>query len=631
MTGLPPVEAEVTAAAVAALPARLQRRLDTVVEQVAGWTVAVDGDVVTVRPDEQTVVTLRLPVVSEAAVVCSCLLAPRCLHRAAVLSAAPVQDGSLSGGVEERDGGVGGSAGLISSGQADAAGALWEVASGVLSSGIPGAGAVAQAELLRAVHRARGVGLHAAAATAVQVVEHLRAARRDDPGYRLEELTAAVRELLTACHRLGRGDPGAVGVARRDYEAVGDLRLYGLFCEPVRAATGHAGTVTYLADAQGRIWVVSDVKPVVPGSPQPSARTAVDLGEVRSTHHELARGGLRAVNAHASAAGRLSHGRARQAVAAPGAGWFADPLNHLWPATAARGSGVHSATAEDAGGTGLGAQVGRWLDGAALPGHEQRAGHDLAFLDGTVVGADRRGLLVGVDAGFTVVVIPAQEDRSLPYVTNLRQLAANAVGRTIRLVGRFSGARRVAGLAFAAPWLANRHGGHVDLGTVTLTRADFHSSASDGLHTADTVMADVESATADVHATDVPSGAGHQSGDPANHVRAVGVEGSGDVVGPPIHLLRHHLERVVAGGRTALSAGVAADVRRLGAAQLGGAAAMLGELGAAGVRRTRDVFGRLDPHDTRMLARAWLAASVYEQAAVRESMRTAWSDIGQRG
>src|SRR5687768_11611326 len=87
---LPPVAAAVTAAAVAALPARLRARLDAGVEQARDWPVERSGMVVTVRPDEKTAVTLTMPVAEPGDAVCSCLLAPRCLHRAAVLSAAPV-------------------------------------------------------------------------------------------------------------------------------------------------------------------------------------------------------------------------------------------------------------------------------------------------------------------------------------------------------------------------------------------------------------------------------------------------------------------------------------------------------------------------------------------------------------
>jgi len=459
----------------------------------------------------------------------------------------------------------------VSDAQAAAARGLWAAAAGVLAGGVAGAGAVAQADLLRAVHEARAGGLHAPAAAAIRVVEHLRAARRDDPGFRLAELAAEMRELLCSCHRLAAGDASAAGVARRAYEPVGDLRLHGLFCEPVRAATGHAGAVTYLSDATGRIWAVSDVKPAEPAAARAAARASVDLGEVRLSHHDLARAGLRAINAHASAAGRLSHGRARQAVAAPGAGWFDAPLAALWQARPAE-------------------QVDRWLAGAGVSPHERLAAYDLAFLDGTVLGADRRGLLLAVDQHrLTVAVTAPHEDPALPYVANLRLLASHAAGRPVRLVGRFTGPRSVDGLAFAAPWLPGRHGGHVDLGTTPLTRADL--------------------GTTPFLRADLPGAMPASADEPPR---------------PPLHLVSHQLERVVSAGRAALLSGVDDDARRLAAAHLGTAAAVLSGLGAAGVRRTRDVFGRLDPHDADRLAHAWLIAAVYEQAATRAATRMAW-------
>ncbi|BFU45467.1 hypothetical protein [Krasilnikovia sp. MM14-A1004] len=634
---LPPIAAGVTAEAVAALPTRLRGKLDAAVDQARGWPIAREGAIVTVRPDDRTVVTLTTPVTEPGDATCSCLLAPRCLHRAAVLSAAPVltddpdssppltapmdpppsgtaqapaqlagtktaseispavtgmPTGSATPGSAKPGSAKPGSAktgsaktgsvkssGQVTSAQAGAASGLWSAAAAVLSTGIPGAGAVARADVLRGVHQARAAGLHAPAATAVRVVEHLRAAQRDDPSFRLADLTNDLRDLLVSCHRLTTGDATAAGVARRDYEPVGDLRLSGLFCEPVRAATGHAGAVTYLADARGRIWLVSDVKPANPEVAVSAARASVELGEVRLSHHDLSRSGLLAVNAHASAAGRLSHGRDRRAVAAPGTGWFDPPLDALWRADPA-------------------AQADRWLAATTVAPHERPAASDLAFLDGVVLGADHRGLLLAVGEGagaadrgersgqhghdLVVAATAPHDDPALPYVVNLRQLAAHAAGHPIRLVARFSGVRRVAALAFAADWLPSRHGGHVDLGTTTLTRADLPGAGP------------VPAATDD------------------------------DPPPPPLHLVRHQLERVVAAGRTALLSGVDDGAGRLTAAHLGAAASVLAELRAAGVRRTRDVFGRLDPHDADGLARAWLVAAVYEQAAAQVVTWSAW-------
>ncbi|MGW7126635.1 hypothetical protein ACWGG3_41360, partial [Streptomyces sp. NPDC054901] len=95
---LPPVAPEVLAQAVEDLSARLRKKLDAAVAGCAAAARPGPEGSVTVRFGEDAVVTLRpgaSGVVTEAAqAVCGCLLAPRCLHRAAVLGAAPLADPS---------------------------------------------------------------------------------------------------------------------------------------------------------------------------------------------------------------------------------------------------------------------------------------------------------------------------------------------------------------------------------------------------------------------------------------------------------------------------------------------------------------------------------------------------------
>ena len=89
MTGLPPVVAPVLAAAVDALPNRLRRKLDDTVTAAASWPVSVHNGQTTVTVDDSTTVTVSAPdgtVTEPGQVTCTCLLAPNCLHRAAVLA-----------------------------------------------------------------------------------------------------------------------------------------------------------------------------------------------------------------------------------------------------------------------------------------------------------------------------------------------------------------------------------------------------------------------------------------------------------------------------------------------------------------------------------------------------------------
>ncbi|MFD9725810.1 hypothetical protein [Streptomyces sp. NPDC059072] len=98
-TELPAVAPEVLAEAVEGLTARLRKKLDAAIESCGeGATREADGSV-TVRFGEDAVVTLTPgpegTVTRAEQAVCSCLLAPRCLHRTAVLGAAPLADAPL--------------------------------------------------------------------------------------------------------------------------------------------------------------------------------------------------------------------------------------------------------------------------------------------------------------------------------------------------------------------------------------------------------------------------------------------------------------------------------------------------------------------------------------------------------
>jgi len=588
---LPPVSPNVLAEAVDALPARLRKRLDEVVDQARGWPVESTPDGVVVRVDDQRV-RLAARVLSADDAVCSCLLAPRCLHRTALLAAAPVlpaepdaaappavasaSPASLGSSLRdlppstsrpstegERGQGPGWDEASLT-----AAAALWRAATPLLETGIPGAGAVAQAQLLRAVHEARGAGLPRAAAAGVRVVEGLRLARTGEARFRLADLADDLRELLTVCHQItgGRGDPTQVrGVSRREYESVGSQRLWGLFTEPVLTASGYAGAATYLSDEDGRLWTISDVRPGGLADAREAADGPVTLGEVRLSHREAGRAGFVVTGARAAANGRLSAGASVQAVRTAGRGWTEEPLARHWD-------------------TPLAEQVARYRDSLVGPAPIRPAGYDLVFLQGTVR-TSHSGLALDVpDVGAVEVLAPVT-DPGLPAVANLRQLTRAAAGQPARLIGRFAGTRAVHGLALAAPWLPDRLDGHVDLSVDVLQRSDLPGST-----------------------------------DPSP------VEATAPDVGTPdsLQLLRLRVERAVSGGRAAVRTPSAGEAVRLAAAHLPYGATVLTGLQEAADRRTRDVFGRLDQLDSDRLARAWLAAAVYCGAAQRHLATAGW-------
>ncbi|GGN19059.1 hypothetical protein [Streptomyces fuscichromogenes] len=578
---LPAVAPAVTAELVAALSPRLRKRLDAGIAKLADRPVVRDGDTVRITVDDEgSTLELDAPggVVADAAAIrCGCLLAPDCLHRAAAASAAPVADmtapaESTGGAGTEEDAGAGegaeGGAAAVeesaSPSQLDATHAVFGAVAAVLDAGTDGSGAVLQAELLRAAHAARLAGLPRAAAAAVSVVTALRAARAADPAFRLTALVTAVSETLFVAHRVPFATGAELaelrGTLRQPYTPDGSLRLYGLFSEPVLTASGYAGAVTWTADAEGRLYTVSDVAPGGAGRAVGAADRAVRVGDTALTHRELARAGLAVSGATVSPTGRLGAGAGVRAVRASGADWRAEPLDRLWAVPVAE-------------------QVGRALGG----------GRDLLFLEVTPVGAVREaaGDCLLADCGGVPLRLTAAHDHpALPHRDNLR-LLARARGGRLRVIARLAVAPHA-----RAQLLATEHpsgvGTRVDLGLDRLQHADLPAPAP-------------ASAAAPAAACD----AGPEA--PLHLLRRrVEQAASGG-------------RRVLA-----FPGDSAADAHRLHRHGLGTAGDILDELLAAAAERSRDAFGRLLPADTRRFARAWLAAARYTDEVDRVLCAAAW-------
>ncbi|GHA76795.1 hypothetical protein GCM10010330_32620 [Streptomyces tendae] len=655
---LPPVDPSVTAQLVAALTPRLRKRLDAGVAKLAGRPVARDGDIVRLAVDDDTDLELHAPggvVTTAEAIRCGCLLAPDCLHRAAAASAAPVAEmpdpvAEMPDPVAEIPDPVAGEPSLTEAprtvpptsvpattlpatatsaaddapaGAADpapesatpaqrtAAAALHDAAAAVLEAGADGAGAVLQAELLRAAHTARLAGLPRAAGRAVAAVTALRAARDADPAHRLGDLTTALRDVLLLAHRLPQATgpelAGLRGRVRQPYTPDGSLRLYGLFAEPVLTSTGYAGTVTWTADAAGRLYTVPDVAPGGAERAAGSADRAVRIGDTSLTHRELSRAGLAVSGATVSPTGRLGAGAGVRAVRAPGVSWHAEPLDRLWTVPVAEQIAralagdldVPKAKDTDSGGdAGTASEAG---DGTNQPtARDGRDGRDLLFLDVTLIGTVHEAagecLLADCD-GLTVRLAAAHDDPALPDRENLRLLALLAHGRgpgtRLRVVARLTPAPlpRAVLLAASRPTDPDTH---VDLGLDRLRRADLPAEPTAGT-----------------------------SGDarPAPTVQPATAPGEA-----PVHLLRRRVHQAASGGRRVLAfpgskESEAARLRRYG---LGTAGELLTALHASAAERARDPFGRLLPADTGRFATAWLGAAVYTEEVDRALCAAAW-------
>ncbi|MER6774654.1 hypothetical protein ABT389_33545 [Streptomyces bacillaris] len=632
---LPPVAPEVTATLVEDLSPRLRKRLDAAVTKLAARPTHRDGDTVTVAVDDDTELRLHAPggvVATVDAITCGCLLAPACLHRAAAACAAPAAD-PPSEPVPDAAPEPGSAADPTleptratprqpapdpaaqpattppdstpltttphatdltpatsapapapaptsapeeaSPAQREAAAGLWSAGAAVLEAGVDGAGAVAQAALLRAAHTARLRQLPRAASAALSVVTLLRAARAGDPSYRTADLVTALAELLGTAHRVGTATGAELaavrGRARRPYSPDGSLRLYGLFTEPVVTESGHGGARTWVATPDGRLCTVGDVAPGGVGRALGVADRTVRLGDTALTHRELGRAGLAVAGATVSPDGRLGAGKGVKAVTARGAAWTEPPLAALWETPPAE-------------------QAARALRSVSRYAEPDGGGSDLLFLDVELLGAVRESggacLLARCDGGPLVRLTVADDDPGLAHRDNL-MLLATAPGTRLRIIGRLVPAQhpRLTLLACSHP----TGEGTVDLGFDRLRRADLPDPG------------------APVHAAPPqPGGPGAES---------------------PLHLLERRVEQTVPAGRAALGllGDVTAEARRLRHGGLPTAAGLLTALCASAAQRERDLFGRLLPADTDGFATHWLAAARYSAAVAESLCAAAWA------
>ncbi|MFD7396309.1 hypothetical protein ACFV60_14885 [Streptomyces virginiae] len=614
-TELPPVAPEVLAEAVENLTARLRKKLDAATEGCAGGAVLEADGTVTLRFGEDALVTLRPgpagTIATADQATCSCLLAPRCLHRAAALGAAPLADTPPEPAAEPEPGPAGdptaaaadptgstepaasaapaGPVGAtvpatpaLTAAQLRAAGALWHVAAEALAAGVTAGGAVVQAELLRAAHTARLAGLIRAEAAALRVVRGLRAAREHRAGQRLGDLTDAFRELLHTAGLLAAGsaDPALTGTARRAYAPGGSLQVHGLCREPVLSATGYGGVVTHLLAADGTPYSVSDVRPGGLARARGAGSASVALGGATLDHAGLARGGLRIVGATVSPEGRLGAGRGVRATPLPGSAWTEQPAARLFARPAAEAV-------------------------AALLADPDAAESTLLGCDVTVVGAVGEHLLVREtrpDAPL-LRLLPAHPHPELAHTENLRRIASYP-GLQLRVLGR-PDLDRTATLRPVAvgPVPSAEH--TLRLPEEWLGRADLGYDRLQGAH--------------------FPQGA-------AAPVPLPAAEGPDPLADSPLWRVRRLLETGVAGGRRAVAeaargteslAGASyAPLRRAG---LTAAAELAAALAAEADRRPRDVFGRLADPSPDGYAWAWLAAATHLAAAERCLIAASWA------
>lgn len=569
----PKIRADVAAQLTAAIPPRLVKKLDAEPTLADRWT----WSATTVVTEKGETITLALDGDVVSAVSCSCLLAPKCLHVAAVVallapdegatpepspaSAAPTVAAPTAAAVPRADA------------RAAAERALRTV-SDILASGAEASGAFAQAELLRSIHACRTVGLHRLATTQTRALRSIRDLRADKPEFILAVLTADLRDALAVAHAVASGEASdsLFGFARRDYTPIGNLRLRGVFTEAVVARSGYAGAITYLVDDKGRFYSRADVAPGDAGRAAGAYDAAANIGDAVLPHRELCRSGLFVSDATASVDGRLGAGQRVRAVRASEPSlWSSEQLAARFAAPLADQLALLAARDAD-------------------PDELRPAGWDLVFVEGVVVGGAGG---VGIVAGETPIRFTTSLDqRALAIRDNLAVLA-RASGLRVRAIGRARiGIPRELELLAIGP-------------------------APDELRF---TMPEAWHGRANLHYDKLSV----LALDEAPDVRVVPAPPSEDLLSP----LRRRVERAVLGGTGTLPTHAIAELERearlLAECALRGGADVLRDLAALAHDATRGASGTRRAIDHATFARAWLRAALYEDAARRRLSVASW-------
>lgn len=564
----PRIRADIAAALTAAIPGRLIKKLDAEPTLAEKWT----WTTATVVTDKGETVTFTVEDSVVIGVVCSCLLQPRCLHVAAVITLLEPSDASP--GVAAAPAAPQTKLPLepVSADVPTAASHALRTISDVLAMGAESTGAFAQAELLRSIHACKSAGLHRLSQTLTRALRSIRELRADRPEFALAVLTSDLRDALAVSHLVASGEvtESLVGSARRDYESVGNLHVRGVFTEAVIARSGYAGAVTYLVDDRGRFYTRSDVAPGDAGRAAGAYDAAANIGDAVLPHRDLCRSGLFVSDATASADGRLGAGQKVRAVRA------SEPSR--WDQIAARfATPLHDQLAQIAA-----------RDGE--PEETRPAGWDLVFLEGMLVGGPSG---VGVIVGDTPIHLTTSLDhRMLPVRDNLVVLA-KASGLNVRLIGRVSlGARR-----------------QLDLLAIGPAEGETRFTMPDAWH-----------GRANVHYDRIST---MVLGDPPD-VSVKPAPPTDDLLSP----LRRRVERAVLGGAGTLPTHAIGELEReaamLADRSLHAGAAMLRDLAAIAHDAGRTHAGTRRAMDRSAFARAWLRAALYEDAARRRLSVASW-------
>ncbi|MGC0364023.1 hypothetical protein ABH922_002007 [Rhodococcus sp. 27YEA15] len=571
---LPEIDAGVVAVAIDELPTRLQKRVDAVIATRKDWVLAASDSGIRVTVAGEIVVDLAVTGNLVDSAVCSCLLSPRCAHRAAVLSACPPVELAVTAhsAVASDARHI-----TISAAHRDAARQLWNAAAVVVENGCTATGATDRAILLRAVHAARAVGMHRGARSGSELAEQLRRFGERSAEFSLAGLHESAVDTLLASFLVATRETLTgveIGTARRIYEPVGGLQLSGIVSEPVATAGGYAGVVTWMVDSSGVRYSMGDVQPggverCVPDLPVALVGSGID-------HQGLVRHGLTLSGATVTDSGRLGRGSRVATVLGVVAdrAWSSDVVGKLFDVP-----------------------VREQLAGALAHSADHTGRHGLICCTVEVSGATEHTVRVVSDGWPLDLTVPPGLS-ALAYAHNLRQLG-RVPGAQLRLVGRVAADRpgQIVALAVST-------GGHGTSGNVRNLAWDAITHAE---------------LTASVRPPDSPTIMSEAAAERR------GQAGEPGAIAAPLARASDRLHQVLRGGRRmATGAACVRDADVLRASAMPYLAQAVSELSSAAQAPDRDEFGRRGAENSERFSIAWLRAAVMVTASRDHSLHESW-------
>lgn len=622
MTDRPKISAVLLASINESAASRLLRKLDKQPAIAESWAWTSQGGTWNIDTGSESVKIENALVNELQDVQCSCLLAPKCFHVLAVSNVLLIDDSvpdtlkaeptssasdrssstnSKPSTTDSEELAAETDLALLTTDHVQAANMMHLAVAEIIQGGLRATGGSIQSKLLRALHECRATGLHRLAAAGLRILNHARLLRMSSEEFLPAQAVQSLHEALLVAHQITTAESTVsrlwVGTARRRYQPVASLKLFGLCCEPVLTASGYSGVITWMLNQQGDVVSISDVQPGTANRIAQAWKSNVTLAGLALSHADLSKQKLLISKATISDDGRVGGSDSAKAVPSKHQGWnneviskrFAEPLDE---------------------------QIQRYFDQIDAVGTVSKEGAALMFFTGIVYGYEDADLILQLQDETIARLTIASDTKDLPYRANLTMLA-RAPGLPIRCIGRLlplqPGCFQLLSIGNVSsteqqsdqktersnddvPQLKITDGSHVDLGLENLQRSQFSTAQKHPVNSED--VGNLQHPRSDSNMADA--------------------EG----------ILADWLKAIAAGGRHALSRSaikrLIKDTRHLEANFQPTASQALKTLAQQAIDTQTTFEGLRFPSDSTQLADAWLAAAIVQLTTFQCLQRAEW-------